>query len=251
MILGQKWSFVVSGFKGISEAGESITDGIEPLTGKPIYSLYGKTKKPTQEMLEGLDVIILDLQDIGVRYYTYVSTMTLVIEAAAEKNIPIWIIDRLNPLGRDVSGPVLDSKFSSFVGMHPIPISHGMSMGELAIMINEENWLSNGLKADLKVVQYKGTPTNQDRNLAFRLPPSPNMPDMETAWNYQGLCLLEGANISEGRGTSIPFKILGAPWMDNVELLKETSLNVQELSVDYNWKTIIKDWESEIINLVK
>ena len=188
-----------------------------------IFSLYGNTKKPTQEMLEGLDVIILDLQDVGVRYYTYVSTMTLVIEAAAEKNIPIWIIDRLNPLGRDIYGPILDSKFASFVGMHPVPISHGMSMGELAIMINEEGWLPDGLKADLKVLQYKGVPTKEDRNLAFRLPPSPNMPDMETAWNYQGLCLLEGTNISEGRGTNKPFKILGAPWMDNVELLKTLS----------------------------
>jgi uncharacterized protein YbbC (DUF1343 family) len=207
------------GFKGVVEAGETFADGIEPLTGSPIYSLYGSTRKPTREMLSGLDALVFDMQDIGVRYYTYVSTLTLIMEAAAENGIPIWILDRLNPMDNDIRGPVLDLKFSSFVGMHPIPIRHGMTIGQLARMINEEGWLENGNYADLKVIKYQGKPDKGDSEAAFNPSPSPNMPDLETAWNYQGLCLLEGTNISEGRGTHSPFKLIGAPWIENENLL--------------------------------
>ena len=171
-------------------------------------------------MLRGLDILVFDMQDIGVRYYTYISTLTLVMEAAAEKGIPIWVLDRLNPLGADINGPVLDIEFASFVGMHPIPVRHGMTIGQLAMMINEEGWLANGVKADLKVIKYKGKPNKDDRKAAFNPPPSPNMPDLKTAWNYQGLCLLEGTNLSEGRGTDDPFKVLGAPWIDSEQLLE-------------------------------
>ena len=203
------------GFKGVVGAGEKVDNGFENLTGAPIYSLYGKTKKPTSEMLKGIDILIFDMQDIGVRYYTYVSTLTLAMESAAENGIPFIVLDRVNPLGHEVEGPILEMEFASFVGMHPIPVRHGMSVGELAQMINGESWLENGMKADLNVIAYKGKIDEKVKAHAFNVPPSPNMPNVETAWLYQGLCLLEGTNLSEGRGTDLPFKLFGAPWLDN------------------------------------
>ncbi len=209
------------GFKGVVGAGEKVENGIEPLTGAPIYSLYGKTKKPTSEMLKGIDILIFDMQDIGVRYYTYVSTLTLAMESAAENGIPFIVLDRVNPLGHEVEGVILEMEFASFVGMHPIPVRHGMSVGELAQMINGESWLENGMKADLNVIAYKGKIDEKVKAHAFNVPPSPNMPNVETAWLYQGLCLLEGTNLSEGRGTDLPFKLFGAPWLDNRALADE------------------------------
>ena len=209
------------GFKGVAGAGEKVENGIEPLTGAPIYSLYGETKKPTSEMLKGIDILVFDMQDIGVRYYTYVSTLTLTMEAAAESGIPIMVLDRVNPLGSDISGPILDVEFSSFVGMHPIPVRHGMTLGELAQMINGEGWLSYGIMADLTVIPYDGKINQEVRESVFYPPPSPNMSNLETAWLYQGLCLLEGTNLSEGRGTDLPFKLIGAPWLDNQKLYDE------------------------------
>jgi len=206
------------GLKGVVRAGEKVDNGFETLTGAPIYSLYGKTKKPTSEMLKGIDILVFDMQDIGVRYYTYVSTLTLVMESAAENGIPCIILDRVNPLGREVEGPILEMEFSSFVGMHPIPVRHGMTLGELAQMINGQSWLENGIKADLTVIAYKGKIDEKVKAHAFNVPPSPNMPNVETAWLYQGLCLLEGTNLSEGRGTDLPFKLFGAPWLDNKAL---------------------------------
>jgi len=203
------------GFKGVVGAGEKVDNGFENLTGAPIYSLYGKTKKPTSEMLKGIDILIFDMQDIGVRYYTYVSTLTLAMESAAENGIPFIVLDRVNPLGHEVEGVILEMEFASFVGMHPIPVRHGMSVGELAQMINGESWLENGMKADLNVIAYKGKIDEKVKAHAFNVPPSPNMPNVETAWLYQGLCLLEGTNLSEGRGTDLPFKLFGAPWLDN------------------------------------
>ena len=203
------------GFQGVVGAGEKVDNGFENLTGAPIYSLYGKTKKPTSEMLKGIDILIFDMQDIGVRYYTYVSTLTLAMESAAENGIPFIVLDRVNPLGHEVEGVILEMEFASFVGMHPIPVRHGMSVGELAQMINGESWLENGMKADLNVIAYKGKIDEKVKAHAFNVPPSPNMPNVETAWLYQGLCLLEGTNLSEGRGTDLPFKLFGAPWLDN------------------------------------
>ena len=207
------------GFKGFHEAGALIKHGIDPLTQAPIFSLYGTTRKPTKNMMSDLDIIIFDIQDIGVRYYTYLSTLTLVMEAAAEENVPIMILDRMNPLGRDIKGPILNMEFASFVGMHPIPVQHGMTFGELAYMINEEGWLKNELKVELEVVKYEGKIRYQDRQNAFNVSPSPNMPDNKTAMNYAGLCLLEGTNLSEGRGTNFPFKVFGSPWIDSKKLL--------------------------------
>jgi len=203
------------GFRGIVEAGEKVDDGFETLTGAPIHSLYGKTKKPSSDMLKGIDILVFDMQDVGVRYYTYVSTLTLAMESAAENGIPFIILDRVNPLGYEVEGPILEMEFSSFVGMHPVPIRHGMTLGELALMINGESWLKHGIKADLTVIAYKGTINEKVKTQSFNVPPSPNMPDIETAWLYQGLCLLEGTNLSEGRGTDLPFKLFGAPWMNS------------------------------------
>ncbi len=213
------------GFKGVAGAGEKVENGIEPLTGAPIYSLYGETKKPTSEMLKGIDILVFDMQDIGVRYYTYVSTLTLTMEAAAESGIPFMVLDRVNPLGSDISGPILDVEFSSFVGMHPIPVRHGMTLGELAQMINGESWLSYGIMADLTVIPYDGKINQEVRESVFYPPPSPNISNLETAWLYHGLCLLEGTNLSEGRGTDLPFILLGAPWLDNQKLYDELVKN--------------------------
>ena len=209
------------GFKGGAGAGEKVEDGVESLTGAPIYSLYGKTKKPTTEMLSEIDILVFDMQDIGVRYYTYLSTLTYIMEAAVENKIPLLILDRVNPLGREVRGPMLDLEFASFVGLHPIPVLHGMTMGELAQMINGEGWMTNGGIVDLTVIAYKGKIDKRVRVHAFNPPPSPNMPNLETAWLYQGLCLLEGTNISEGRGTETPFMLVGAPWLDNQKLYEK------------------------------
>ena len=209
------------GFSGKLSAGEIVKDSIDIRSGVKIYSLYGKNKKPTYEMLKDIELLIFDIQDIGVRYYTYLSTMTYVLEAAAENQIPVLILDRLNPLGREVSGSILADEYKSFVGMHPIPIRHGLTIGELANMINGEGWLVNDLKADITVFEYSGTINKTAIKDVFIPRPSPNMPDYETAWLYQGLCLLEGTNLSEGRGTDTPFKVFGAPWLDSKGLYQE------------------------------
>ena len=208
------------GLEGIVGAGEFISNGIEPKSGAKVYSLYGKVKKPTKDMLDDIDILLFDIQDIGVRYYTYISTLTYIIEAAAEHSISVVILDRLNPLGRSMQGPVLNNDFSSFVGMHPIPVRHGMTIGEIAIMINGENWIDSNNKAFIDVVKYEGLPVDANRRESFNPAPSPNMKNIETAWVYQGLCLLEGTNLSEGRGTDSPFLIFGAPWL-NTERLYE------------------------------
>ncbi len=209
------------GLQGIVEAGQNIPNDKNNKLDIPIYSLYGKNRKPTSKMLNSIDVLIFDIQDIGVRYYTYISTMALIMEAASEIGIPLLILDRLNPLGDEVDGPLLNIEYSSFVGMYPIPIRHGMSIGELAKMIKGEGWLDTENQLDLNIVEYKGKPTKQDAKKAFNINPSPNMQNLKTAWIYQGLCLLEGTNISEGRGTDTPFLMFGAPWIDNKRLFKD------------------------------
>ncbi len=197
--------------------GETVGDSDDPDSGVRIYSLYGQTRKPTPDMLAGVDVVIFDMQDVGARYYTYASTLTLVMDAAARDNIHIWVLDRPNPVRGDIiAGPILDKEYSSFVGMHPIPIRHGLTLGELAIMINEERWLTNRRRAKLTVVpmhnwtRYMGW---EDTRLTW-IPPSPNIPVPETALAYLGTCLIEGTNVSEGRGTMEPFTTLGAPWIE-------------------------------------
>ena len=186
-----------------------------------IYSLYGKTDKPTPDMFEGLDVIIYDIQDIGARFYTYISTLGLVMEAAAEADIPVIVLDRPNPLnGITIEGPVLDINYKSFVGMYPIPIRYLLTIGELAKMIIGEKWIEHVPK--LTVIEMAGwerTMYYDDTGLSW-ISPSPNIPDLETAILYPGMCLFEGTNVSEGRGTDHPFQYIGAPWIDSSKIIK-------------------------------
>jgi uncharacterized protein YbbC (DUF1343 family) len=216
------------GFSGKFGDGESIEYSQSNNQDIRIYSLYGRTKKPLPEMLNGVDLLIYDIQDIGVRYYTYISTLGLAMEAAAEANIPFVVLDRPNPIGGEkVEGPVLDKEQRSFIGFYPIPVRYGMTVGELARMIVGEKWISP--VPELIVIPMDLWTRNMlygDTNLNW-IKPSPNMPDVETAVIYSGTCLIEGTNISEGRGTQYPFKLIGAPWI-NGDLLTE-KLNEYQL----------------------
>ena len=206
------------GLKGQFSAGAPIADAFNDSLGVEIISLYGKRKEPVLDKILDLDYIIFDLQDVGSRYYTYISTLTYVLNAASKANIPVIILDRPNPLGRVVSGPITKEGFQSFVGMHPIPIRHGMTIAELAQMINSEGWLPSAKKADLIIYKIEQWDAEADY---FNIPPSPNIPDFETALIYNGMCLLEGTNLSEGRGTETPFLLFGAPWMNSHEIVAE------------------------------
>ena len=208
------------GFFGKVSRGQKVDDLKQD--GLPvIYSLYGKTDKPTPDMFEGLDVIIYDIQDIGARFYTYISTLGLVMEAAAEADIPVIVLDRPNPLnGITIEGPVLDINYKSFVGMYPIPIRYVLTIGELAKMIIGEKWIEHVPK--LTVIEMAGwdrTMYYDDTGLSW-ISPSPNIPDLETAILYPGMCLFEGTNVSEGRGTNYPFQYIGAPWIDSSKIIK-------------------------------
>lgn len=209
------------GLYGAEEAGETIDDRRDPKYGLPVHSLYGRTRKPTPEMLEGIDVLVFDIQDVGVRFYTYISTMSLAMEAAAECGKRFIVLDRPNPIGgARVEGPILEPSLASFVGMHAIPVRHGLTVGELARMIDGQGWLAGRVHVDLSVLPMTGWDRAMwyDRTgLVFRKP-SPNMPDLDTATVYPGLCLLEGTNLSEGRGTTMPFRQFGAPWIDGSKL---------------------------------
>lgn len=203
------------GFRGTADAGELIKDGKDTKTGLPIISLYGNNKKPTKEQLAGIDVMIFDLQDVGARFYTYISSLHYLMEACAENNIPVIVLDRPNPKGATVDGPVLDMKNKSFVGMHPITVLHGMTIGEYAQMINGEKWLKNGVQAKLTVIPCK----NYNKGMHYSLPvkPSPNLPN-DTAINlYTSLCFFEGTNVSMGRGTEKQFQIYGSPFLKNMD----------------------------------
>ena len=205
------------GLWGKEQAGDGIDDRVDPAYGLPVRSLYGKTRKPTPGMLRDIDVLVFDIQDIGARFYTYISTMSLAMEAAAENGKRFVVLDRPNPInGVRVEGNMLDPALASFVGLHPIPVRHGMTVGELAKMFNGQGWLAGRIRADLMVIPMKGWRRRMwydDTGLRF-IKPSPNMPDLQTAVVYPGLCLLEGTNVSEGRGTDKPFRQFGAPWMD-------------------------------------
>jgi len=209
------------GLYGVEEAGETIDDRRDPKYGLPVHRLYGRTRKPTPQMLEGIDVLVFDIQDVGVRFYTYISTMSLAMEAAAECGKLFIVLDRPNPIGGTrVEGPILEPPLASFVGMHAIPVRHGLTVGELARMIDGQGWLAGGVHVDLSVVPMTGwnrTMWHDQTGLVFRKP-SPNMPDLETATVYPGLCLREGTNLSEGRGTTMPFRQFGAPWIEGLKL---------------------------------
>jgi uncharacterized protein YbbC (DUF1343 family) len=198
------------GFRGTADAGETIIDGRDSKTNLPIISLYGDNKKPKATQLDSLDILVFDIQDVGVRFYTYISTLHYVMEACAEKNLTLLVLDRPNPNGTLVDGPVLEKEFSSFVGMHPIPILHGMTIGEYALMINGEKWLKDGIQCPLKIVACE----NYTREMPYSLPakPSPNLPNDQSIKLYPSLCLFEGTPISVGRGTNKQFQIYGSPW---------------------------------------
>jgi len=223
------------GVKGNVSAGGEIGDSYDSLNSIPVYSLYGETRKPTKEILKGIDMLVYDIQDVGARYYTYISTMALAMEAAAENNIEFVVLDRPNPInGIDVEGNILEPEFKTFVGMFPTPVRHGMTNGELAKMINEEGWLENGVKANLQVVPMSGWKREMwfdETNLTWRSP-SPNIPDFETTIVYPGLCLFEGTNVSEGRGTYQPFSKIGADWFDETSFVNiKDKLNLPVLEM--------------------
>ena len=199
------------GFRGTADAGEHVVDGKDTKTGLPIISLYGNNKKPKPEQLAGIDIMIFDLQDVGARFYTYISTLHYIMEACAENNITLMLLDRPNPNGAIVDGPMLEKEYTSFVGMHPIPLLHGMTIGEYARMINGEKWLKGGIQCDLKVIHC----LNYQREMVYDLPvkPSPNLPNSQAVNLYASLCFFEGANVSVGRGTEKQFQIYGSPYL--------------------------------------
>ena len=197
------------GFRGEADAGEHVKNGIDNKTGLSIISLYGKNKKPSINYLKDIDIMVFDIQDVGVRFYTYISTLHYIMEACAENNIPLIILDRPNPNGDYIDGPILDLKHKSFVGMHPVPIVHGMTIGEYGKMINGESWLADELQCDLSVIKI----TNYTHSRVYEppIPPSPNLPNYKSIRLYPSLCLFEGTSISVGRGTDNQFQIYGSP----------------------------------------
>ena len=203
------------GFRGTADAGELIIDGKDTKTNLPIISLYGNNKKPKPEQLEGIDILVFDLQDVGVRFYTYISSLHYVMEACAENNIPLLVLDRPNPNGTIIDGPILEKEHKSFVGMHEIPVLHGMTIGEYAKMINGENWLKDSLQCELKVAPC----LNYSHDMKYILPvkPSPNLPNDQSINLYASLCFFEGTNVSLGRGTEKQFQIYGSPFLPESE----------------------------------
>lgn len=202
------------GFRGEAGAGEVIKDGVDQETGLPVYSLYGDSKKPTAQMLQNVDVLLFDMQDVGARFYTYNVTLGLVLEAASENNVALWVLDRPNPAGGEyVAGWMLEDEHKSFVGAYPMPMAYGMTLGELAQMMVGEKWINFEQEPDLKVISMKGWKRAmkwQKTGLEW-YPPSPNLPTFEHAYVYLGTVLFEGVNISEGRGTNDPFLTIGSP----------------------------------------
>ena len=199
------------GFRGTADAGEHVIDGKDSKTGLPIISLYGDNKKPKPEQLAGLDVLVFDLQDVGARFYTYISSLHYIMEACAVNNIQLIILDRPNPNGGIVDGPILEKEFTSFIGMHPIPTLHGMTIGEYGQMVNGEKWLKDGIQCKLTVIPC----LNYKRDMFYSLPvkPSPNLPNDQAINLYASLCLFEGTNVSSGRGTEKQFQIYGSPFL--------------------------------------
>ena len=214
LAMGIKVKYVFApehGFRGDADAGAEVKDGIDSKTGLPLFSLYGKNKKPSKAWMDSLDILVFDIQDVGARFYTYISTLHYVMQACAEYNKPLIILDRPNPNGNYVDGPVLQKKYKSFVGMHPIPVVHGMTIGEYAQMVNGEKWLHDSLdlKCSLTVIKME----NYHHDMVYNLPvhPSPNLTTMRAIYLYPSLCFFEGTIMSVGRGTEFPFETYGHP----------------------------------------
>ena len=205
------------GFRGEAEYGETVQDGVDIRTGLPIISLYGSNRKPSPGELENIDAVIFDIQDVGVRFYTYISTLFYVMQACAENDKQLILLDRPNPNGFYVDGPVLDTAFSSFVGLHPVPVVYGMTIGEYGRMINGEGWLGEGLQCWLTVIPC----LNYDHNALYDLPvtPSPNLPNMNSIRLYPSTCFFEGTVLSEGRGTDFPFEVFGHPELEKADFV--------------------------------
>ncbi len=197
------------GFRGLADAGAHIKNETDSLSGLPIISLYGHNRKPGPETLSDIDIIVFDIQDVGARFYTYISTLSYIMEAAAEQGIEVLILDRPNPNGFYIDGPVMEEKYTSFVGMHTVPVVYGMTIGEYGLMVNGENWLADSIKCDLSVIPLK----NYERSKRYLLDvkPSPNLPTWQSVYLYPSLCLFEGTVVSVGRGTETPFSVYGHP----------------------------------------
>lgn len=201
------------GFRGKADAGEVVANGIDTKTGLPIISLYGKNKKPSVAHLKEIDIVVFDIQDVGARFYTYISTLHYVMEACAEMGIPLLLLDRPNPNGHYVDGPILEIAHKSFVGMHKVPVVYGMTIGEYGQMMNGEKWLKNGVQCNLTVIPLKNYAHNSKYNLPIK--PSPNLPNAKSVNLYPSLCFFEGTNVSVGRGTEKQFQVYGSPFMDD------------------------------------
>ncbi|CAM2832502.1 exo-beta-N-acetylmuramidase NamZ family protein [Flavobacterium frigoris] len=215
------------GFRGTADAGEHVVDGTDYKTGITIISLYGNNKKPNSGQLTGIDIMVFDLQDVGARFYTYISSLHYIMEACSENNISLIILDRPNPNGSIVDGPILEKEYSSFVGMHPIPVLHGMTIGEYAQMINGEQWLTNGISCKLTVIPC----SYYNRKMRYSLPvkPSPNLPNDQSINLYASLCFFEGTNVSVGRGTEKQFQIYGSPYLpkSNFSFIPKPNMGAQ------------------------
>ena len=221
------------GFRGDQEAGETVNNFIDAKTKLSVISLYGDQKKPKPADLSGIDIVIFDIQDVGARFYTYISTLHYVMEACAENNIELLVLDRPNPNGFYVDGPVLDKKFASFVGMHAVPLVHGMTIAEYARMINGEKWLNNGIQCKLQTIIVK----NYNHTDYYSLPvkPSPNLLTMSAVYLYPSLCLFEGSIVSVGRGTLKPFQLLGHPKLDSL-MFSFMPLSIKGMSAEPPYK---------------
>ncbi len=201
------------GFRGNADAGEHVKNGIDTKTGLPIVSLYGDNKKPKAEQLQGVDLILFDIQDVGVRFYTYISTLSYVMEAAAENNIEVIVLDRPNPHDGYTDGPVLKEKWTSFVGLHRVPVVYGLTIGEYGKMVNGEKWLKNGVQAKYTIIPMLNYHKKQRYDISEK--PSPNLPNNQSINLYPSLCFFEGTQVSVGRGTDFPFQVFGSPWLKN------------------------------------
>lgn len=202
------------GFRGDADAGEHVKSGIDTKTGIPIISLYGANKKPKAEQLIGIDIVLFDIQDVGVRFYTYISTLTYVMEAAAENGVEVMVLDRPNPHDGYIDGPVMKEQWKSFVGMHRVPVVYGLTIGEYGKMVNGEKWLQDGIEAKYTLIPMLGYHKKQRYKLSDK--PSPNLPNDLSVNLYPSLCFFEGTQVSVGRGTDLPFQIYGSPWTKNL-----------------------------------
>jgi uncharacterized protein YbbC (DUF1343 family) len=216
------------GFRGNASNGALVDDAIDAKTGLPVISLYGKYFKPTPADMKGIDLVIFDIQDVGARFYTYISTLHYVMEACAENNVELMILDRPNPNGYCVDGPVLDTAYRSFIGMHPVPVTHGMTVAEYAQMINGEGWLKNHIQCRLKIIRL----ANYKHSLNYTLPvnPSPNLNTAQSVLLYPSLCLFEGTTLSLGRGTMFPFQVVGNPLLKGKYSYSFTPVSIAGMS---------------------